>query len=345
MRAVHIRTVGSNGGPEALETIEDFPVPECGHDQVLIKVAAFGINRPDVLQRKGLYPPPPGHSELPGLEVSGTVACIGPGVSSFQVGEEVCALTNGGAYAEYCAVPSYQCLPIPPTLNIVQAALVPETFFTVYHVMFQHTNIFGERTFDRPGSSVLIHGGSSGIGTTAIQLAKVLGKARQVFTTAGSDEKCEFLKRLGADHTINYKKFDFAESIMAATQGEGVDYVLDMVAGDYVDKNLKILRMQGRLSVIGSLGSPEVKANFRHLMRNRLTIGGSTIRAQTKNVKSSIAQALRNQVWPLFERGSVKVVEHPERFTMDSVVEAHRLMESSVHIGKIGVVVDTERRS
>lgn len=354
MRASHIRVVGSNGGPEALEVVHDFPVPQCGEHDVLIKVAAAGVNRPDVLQRKGVYPPPAGHSPLPGLEVSGQVVCLGASVPLDQVklGDRVCALTNGGGYAEYAAVPFGQVLPVPKGLSLAEAACLPETMYTVYHVLFEQCNIFGEKLFDpetfeagtRLTPSILIHGGTSGIGTTAIQLARAFG-ADPVVATAGSAEKCRAIENLGA-HGINYKLEDFVQAALEVAPEEGFHMILDMVAGPYFQKNLSLLRPQGRLAIIGSQGSPiSDGVDARFMMRNRLTVGGSTIRARSDSIKARIGNALKEFVWPLLESGQVKVVFDQEsfmKFDLDTLSDAHRRMESSQHIGKIFAVVDRE---
>ncbi len=341
MRGVSIRIVGSDGGPEALEVCE-LPVPDCGENDVLIKVAASGINRPDVLQRKGVYPPPPGHSPIPGLEVSGEIACVGANVSleKFNVGDGVMALTNGGGYAEFVAVPHEQVLHIPRGLSFQEACCIPETFFTVYHVMFEQCNIFGEKLFtDRLQSpSVLVHGGSSGIGTCAIQMARACG-AKSIFATCGSEMKCKLVETLGAT-AINYRTSNFRDVLTASS----IDFALDMVAGSYINDNLSILSEQGRLAVIGSLGSPIAEnVDMRLLMRKRCTIGGSTIRAQPTGVKARIARGLSEHILPHVESGEIKVILDPSQgsFHLDSIADAHRLMESSNHVGKLFAVVDS----
>jgi putative PIG3 family NAD(P)H quinone oxidoreductase len=288
-------------------------------------VAAAGINRPDVLQRQGGYNPPPGASNLPGLEVAGEVVAVGPDTQRWKVGDRVTALVAGGGYAEYCVAPGPQCLPVPGKLDLVHAAAVPETFFTVW------TNVF-ERGRLQAGESFLVHGGSSGIGTTAIQLASHFGA--RVFTTAGSDEKCSKCKELGAEFAINYRSQDFVQAINDATKGQGVDVILDMVGGDYIAKNLKCLAVEGRLVQIAFLKGPKAELNFANLMVKRQTVTGSTLRPRSVAQKGAIAQALEAKVWPLLAAGKVAPLLHAT-FPLAQAAEAHRLMESSAHLGKI----------
>jgi NADPH2:quinone reductase len=325
MRAVEISTPGP---PEVLRlTDRDRPVPAGG--EVLIEVAAAGVNRPDVLQRRGGYPPPPGASDLPGLEVAGRVAAIGPSADGVPVrwreGDAVCALAAGGGYAEYCAVPAVQCLPVPPGLTMVEAAALPETFFTVW------TNVF-ERGRLQAGESILVHGGSSGIGTTAIQLARAFGA--RVFATAGSAAKCEACVRLGAELAVNYREQDWGAVLREATGGQGVQLILDMVGGDYVARNLALLAVDGRLVQIAFLASSKVEVDLMQVMRRRLTLTGSTLRPRTPAEKGAIAAALEAQVWPLLVAGTVRPVIHTT-FPLARAADAHRMMEASEHIGKI----------
>jgi len=316
------------GGPEVLVP-GTRPTPRPQPGEVLIRVAAAGVNRPDMLQRAGGYAPPPGASDIPGLEVAGTVAALGEGVTGWQVGDPVCALVAGGGYAEFCAAPAPQCLPVPKGLDRIQAAGLPETFFTVWSNVFDRGRL-------KPGESFLVHGGSSGIGTTAIQLAHAFGA--RVFTTAGSPEKCEVCRRLGAELAVNYRTEDFVEAIGAATEGRGVDVILDMVGGDYVKRNLKILAVEGRLVQIAFLKGSTVELNLAHLMVKRQTLTGSTLRPRPVADKGAIAAALREKVWPLIEGGRIKPLVHAT-FPLAQAAEAHRLMESSAHIGKIVLTV------
>ena len=316
--------VAQPGGPEALRLAQG-PVPQPGPGEVLVRVAAAGVNRPDIQQRKGLYPPPPGASPHLGLEVAGEVVAAGTGVDS-ALGERVCGLANGGGYAEYCIVPAAQCLPWPAGFDATQAAALPETFFTVWANLFELGGL-------RPGQSALVHGGTSGIGTTAIQLAKAFGA--RVYATAGSAGKCEACVRLGADAAINYKEADFADSIKQFTNGAGVNVVLDMVGGPYLQRNLRCLAMDGRLVLIAFLGGNKVEQlDLTTIMTRRLVVTGSTMRPRTAAQKGEIAQALYGQVWPKLEDGSVVPVIHA-RFPLAQAAEAHRLMESSEHVGKI----------
>ena len=321
MRAVEI---SEPGGPEVLR-IGERPVPELGEGEVLVKVGAAGINRPDVMQRTGMYPPPPGASDIPGLEIAGTVAALGPDASGLQEGDAVCALVTGGGYAEYCAAPASLCLPVPEGVNIVQAAAIPETFFTVW------TNVF-DRGRLASGESLLVHGGSSGIGTTAIQLGKAFGAT--VYVTAGSDEKCKACTDLGADAAINYRDEDFVARISELTNERGVDLILDMIGGDYLPRNLKSLAVEGRIVQIALQGGPKVEMNLLPIMLKRLTLTGSTLRPRTVAQKAMIAHSLREKVWPLLEADKVRPIIHAT-FPLAQASDAHRMMESSRHIGKI----------
>ncbi|MEI6559785.1 MAG: NAD(P)H-quinone oxidoreductase [Rhodospirillaceae bacterium] len=316
--------IAAPGGPEQLRaTIRPVPVPAAG--EVLLEVAAAGVNRPDIIQRQGHYAPPPGASDIPGLEVAGRVVALGPEVGGLAVGDVVCALLTGGGYAEYCTAPAPQCLPVPAGFDAVRAAALPETFFTVWH------NVF-ERGALRSGESLLVHGGSSGIGTTAIQLGRAFGA--RVFTTAGSAEKCRACEDLGAFRAIDYSREDFVAVIREATGRKGVDVILDMVGGDYVARNLEILAADGRHVSIAFLKGPKVALNLMPVMLKRQTLTGSTLRPRPVAEKARIAGALREKVWPLLESGAVTVVLN-RTFPLAAAAEAHRLMESSAHIGKI----------
>ena len=315
----------SFGGPEVM-TFSNGPLPSPKAGELLVKVQAAGINRPDVAQRQGNYPAPKDASPVLGLEVAGEVVALGEGVSDFQVGDRVCALANGGGYAEYCIVPAGQALPFPKGYDAVKAAAVPETFFTVWANLFQMAGL-------TEGESVLIHGGSSGIGTTAIQLAKAFGA--EVYTTAGSKEKCDACEKLGAKRGINYKQEDFAAVIKDATGGKGVDVILDMIGASYFEKNIASLAKDGCLSMIAFLGGTIAeKVDLRPIMVKRLTVTGSTMRPRTADEKRAIRDELVDQVWPLLEAGKVAPVIH-DVIDFDQVSEGHRLMESSSHIGKI----------
>lgn len=318
MKAVEIT---KPGGPEVLQ-LTDRSMPEPGHDQVVIKIAYAGVNRPDALQRAGLYDPPKGASDLPGLEASGEVVSLGVGVSTLSVGDQVCALLPGGGYAEYVATPAAHCLPIPGGLTLQQAACLPETFFTVWSNVFMRGRL-------QAGERFLVHGGSSGIGTTAIQLAKAFGA--RVFTTAGSDDKCAACTDLGAEIAINYKTDDFVEKVKA--EG-GADVILDMVGGPYIQRNLKALADDGRLVQIAFLQGPKVELNLVQLMTRRLTMTGSTLRPQSDLAKARIADDLRRHVWPLIMAGKIRPVMDQE-FAFADAAAAHARMESSAHIGKI----------
>ena len=318
MTAVEITTPG---GPEVLQTTRR-PIPEPGLGEVVIRVAYAGVNRPDALQRAGSYDPPPGASDLPGLEAAGEVAALGPGVESMQVGDQVCALLPGGGYAEYVATPAAHCLPIPNGMALREAACLPETFFTVW------TNVF-MRGGLKAGERFLVHGGSSGIGTTAIQLASVFGA--RVFTTAGSDAKCQVCRDLGAEVAINYREEDFV-SVMKPEGG--ADLILDMVGGEYLPRNVRALATEGRLVNIAFLSGPKVELNFAQVMVKRLTLTGSTLRPQSDLAKAEIAEALRTQVWPLLNAGRIAPVMDSE-YPLAEAASAHAHMEAGGHIGKI----------
>ena len=317
--------IAEPGGPGVLVPAER-EVPEPGPGEVLVAVEAAGVNRPDVMQRQGLYPPPPGASDIPGLEIAGTVAALGVGVDVPAIGSRVCALVSGGGYAEYCTAPAPLCLPVPAGLDAAEAAAVPETFFTVW------TNVF-DRARLAEGESLLVHGGSSGIGTTAIQLAKAFGAT--IYVTAGSKSKCDACLALGADAAINYRDEDFVERVGALTGGRGVDVVLDMVAGDYLARNLECLAVEGRLVIIAVQHGPKVeRLNVLPIMLRRLTVTGSTLRPRSVEQKAAIAHALHAKVWPLLAAGTIRPVVHA-RFPLADAAGAHRLMESSEHVGKI----------
>jgi putative PIG3 family NAD(P)H quinone oxidoreductase len=318
------------GGPEVLVPVER-PVPSIGPGDVLVKVGAAGVNRPDVLQRQGRYPPPPGVTDIPGLEVAGTIEAVGPSVTSWQRGDHVCALVSGGGYAEFCAVPALQCLPAPRGMDVTHAAAIPETTFTVW------TNVF-ERGRLTKGESILIHGGSSGIGTTAIQLAHALGA--HVYATAGSAEKCAACESLGAQKAINYHQTDFVSAIKDLTNGRGVDVVLDMVAGEYVQRNIEVLAMNGRLVMIGRQGGVKSEIDVMPILRKRLVLTGSTLRTRSVEEKGALARLVHQHVWPLFESGAVRVIVH-QTFRLQDAAAAHRLMESSAHVGKIVLQVQS----
>ena len=315
----------SFGAPDVM-TVATGPLPAARQGEILVRVEAAGVNRPDVQQRKGAYPPPKDASPILGLEIAGEVVALGEGVSEFKVGDKVCALANGGAYAQYCAVPAGQALPWPKGYDAIKAAALCETFFTVWANLFQMAGL-------TEGESVLIHGGSSGIGTTAIQLAKAFGAT--VYTTVGSEEKREACEKLGAKRAINYKTEDFAEVVMAETDGAGVDAVLDMIGAEYLEKNLSVLARDGCLSIIAFLGGNVAeKVNLAPIMVKRLTVTGSTMRPRTAEEKRAIRDDLLDQVWPLLEAGTVAPVIHTV-LPFDAVAEAHALMETSNHIGKI----------
>jgi NADPH2:quinone reductase len=328
MTTMNAIEITAPGGPEVLQSCtRPRPVPNA--DQVIIQVAYAGVNRPDALQRAGLYNPPAGASDLPGLEASGTVVEIGENVSDLAVGDRVCALLPGGGYAEYVATPAAHCLPIPTGLSMKQAACLPETFFTVWSNVFMRGGL-------QAGERILIHGGSSGIGTTAIQLANAFGA--RVFVTAGSDEKCQACTDLGAERAINYRDEDFVDVMRAVG---GADVILDMVGGPYIPRNLKGLADDGRLVQIAFLQGPKTEVNFVQLMTRRLTFTGSTLRPQSDLAKAKIAQQLRNVVWPLLSQGKIEPVID-STFNMAEAAAAHSRMESSAHIGKIVLAVDPD---
>ncbi|HEY6254825.1 MAG TPA: NAD(P)H-quinone oxidoreductase [Xanthobacteraceae bacterium] len=321
MTAIVIR---APGGPDMLVP-EPREVPPPGEHEVLLKVAAAGVNRPDVMQRKGLYPPPPGATDIPGLEIAGTVVALGAKVARWKVGDKVMALVVGGGYAEFCPVHESHALPIPDNLSMIEAAAVPETFFTVWH------NVF-ERGALKTGETLLVHGGSSGIGTAAIQLAKATGA--RVITTAGTPDKCDACRRLGADVAVNYKAEDFVAATKAATGGRGADVVLDMVGGDYIERNYEAAAVEGRVVQIAFQGSPKATVDFRRIMLKRLTHTGSTLRARSVADKGAIARAVEAHVLPLIAAGRVKPVIDSS-FALAEAARAHERMESSAHIGKI----------
>ncbi len=325
MIAIEIREPGE---PDVLVPVER-PRPVAGPGEVLIKVVAAGVNRPDVMQRRGKYPPPPGASDIPGLELAGTIETIGPDVTGWRAGDAVCALVSGGGYAEYCVAPVPQCLPVPRGLDMNAAAALPETFFTVW------TNVF-ERGRLSAGESILIHGGSSGIGTTAIQLARARGS--RVFATAGSPSKCAACERIGAERAINYHDADFVAAVRELTGGRGVDVVLDMVGGEYFPRNIEALAMEGRLVEIATLRGAKAEINIMTIMQRRLTITGSTLRARSVAEKGVVAAAVREHVWPLLESGAVKPIVHAT-YALQHAAEAHRVMEAGEHIGKLVLVV------
>jgi NADPH2:quinone reductase len=323
MRAVEIT---QPGGPDVLKPA-DRPKPVPKENEILVKVAAAGVNRPDVLQRMGNYPVPPGASDIPGLEVAGEV--VEGSTKHFRPGEKVCALVAGGGYAEYCVVPEAQALPVPKGLTPVQAASLPETLFTVWSNVYDRAKL-------APGESLLVQGGTSGIGVTAIQIAKAMGN--HVFATAGSDEKCAACVRLGAAEAFNYKTQDFEKEILRVTGGKGVNVILDMVGGDYVPRELKCLAEDGRLVFIAYLRGPKTELNIDTVMRRRLTITGSTLRPRPVEFKGAIARSLREKIWPLIEAGRIKP-EIYKTFPLEQAADAHRLMETSQHIGKIVLTV------
>ena len=314
------------GGPEALVPATR-PVPKPKAGEILIKVAASGVNRPDIAQRAGVYPPPPGASDLPGLEAAGTVAALGEGVTNWKVGDEICALTPGGSYAEYCTVPAPQCLPVPAGFDMLRAAALPENYFTVWHNLFER----GQLT---AGESVLIHGGASGIGTTAIQLAKAFGAT--VFTTVRTPEKAKAVKELGADHAILYRDNDWAAEVKKLSGG--VDVVLDMVAGDYLPKNLALLKQDGRCVVIAVQLGPTATISAGIVMVNRLTLTGSTLRPQSIENKGRMARGLKDKVWPLLEAGKIKPVIY-KSFPLRDAAGAHAELERADHVGKVMLTV------
>lgn len=316
------------GGPEALVP-EQRPVPAPGKGEILVKVAAAGVNRPDVMQRKGLYPPPPGAPDIPGLEIAGEVVALGEGTSRFALGDKVCALVSGGGYAQYCVADEASALPVPAGLSMVEAAALPETFFTVW------TNVFDLAGL-KAGENFLVHGGTSGIGTTAIQLAKAFGAT--VFTTAGSAEKCEVCRQLGADVAIDYKTEDFVAVVKEKSGGKGAHVILDMVGGSYIARNYEAASPQGRIVQIAFMEGSKVQIDYMRLMLKRLSHMGSTLRSRPKAEKAAIAASLAQKVWPLIEAGKVKPVMD-QTFPLEDASKAHARMETSAHIGKIMLTV------
>lgn len=321
-------TISGKGGPEVLVPAA-LPVPAPGPGQVLIKVAAAGVNRPDVLQRKGLYPAPKGHSEIPGLEVAGTVAATGAGAARFKAGDKVMALVNGGGYAEYTIAEEPACIPVPAFLPMIEAAALPETFFTVWHNVFERAGL-------KPGEWFMIHGGTSGIGVTAIQLAKAFGA--KVIATAGGPEKCAACTKLGADRAVDYRTEDFVEAVKAETGGKGVDVILDMVGGDYVDRNIKCLADDGRLVNIAYQKGSSVSVDLMRVMLKRLVVTGSTLRIRPTEVKGRIARGIEQQVIPLLAAGKIKIVMD-STFGLKDAARAHERIDAGSHIGKIVLTV------
>lgn len=315
------------GGPEVLRAVER-KTPRPGDDEVLIKVAAAGVNRPDLMQREGKYPPPPGASDIPGLEVAGWVAAAGRNATGWREGQEVCALLAGGGYAEYCVAPASQCLPVPRSLDLISAAALPEACFTVWSTVFDRAHLAA-------GETLLVHGGSSGIGTTAIQLGAAFGA--RVFATAGSAEKCAACERLGAERAVNYHEQDFVGTLLPLTNGRGIDVILDMVGGSYLARNIALLALEGRLVQIAILGGGKGELDLVRLLRQRLTITGSTLRSRTVEQKGRLARALERHVWPRIEAGSVRPVIY-RQFSLKDGPEAHRLMAAGHHIGKLVLV-------
>jgi putative PIG3 family NAD(P)H quinone oxidoreductase len=325
---ITVIAIRAPGGPEVLVPQRQ-PMPRLAEGEVLVKVAAAGVNRPDVMQRMGLYPPPPGATEIPGLEIAGEVAALGPGAKRWKLGDKVMALVVGGGYADYCPAHESHCLPVPSGLSMTEAAAVPETFFTVWHNTFERGRL-------RSGETLLVHGGSSGIGTAAIQLAKAFGA--KVITTAGSAEKCAACRSLGADVAVNYKSEDFVAATKTATGGKGADVVLDMVGGDYIERNYEAAAIEGRIVQIAFQGSPKSTVDFRRIMLKRLTHTGSTLRARSVPDKGAIARAVEQQVLPLIAARKVKPLID-STFPLAQAAAAHAKMESSAHIGKIVLVV------
>lgn len=324
-QTMNVVEIGQPGPPQALRPAQR-PVPAVGRGEVLIKVAAAGVNRPDVMQRQGAYPPPAGVTDIPGLEVAGEIVSVGAEVSSRTVGEQVCALVAGGGYAEYVAAPAAQCLPVPKSLTLEEAATLPETFFTVY------LNVF-ERAALSPGESLLVHGGGSGIGTTAILLGKANGS--RVFATAGSARKCEACLALGVDRAINYREEDFVAAVEDVTKGKGVDVILDMVGGSYVGRNVTAAAVEGRIALIALLGGARAEVDLRAILVKRLKLMGATLRPQSIESKGRLARALLTKVWPWFDSGRLHPPPIYARFALDEAWRAHELMESDEHIGKI----------
>ena len=321
---IQVVEISRPGGPEVLKVAtRPLPLPKPG--EVLIRVAAAGVNRPDCLQRAGTYAPPPGASDLPGLEVAGTVVALGEGVAQWREGDQVCALTPGGGYAQYCITPAGHCLPLPKGWSLIQAGSLPETFFTVWINVFDRAKL-------APGETLLVHGGSSGIGVSAIQMACAFD--HRVFVTAGTAEKCVACEKLGAERAINYRTDDFVEVVQLLTGGKGVNVILDMVGGDYLPRDLKCLATDGRLSLIAFLGGNRSTLDMSDVLVRRLTISGSTLRPRTVEFKTGIAKVLRDRVWPLIDAGKIQAVIY-KVFPLAQASAAHELMESGSHIGKI----------
>ncbi|MBL4800997.1 MAG: NAD(P)H-quinone oxidoreductase [Emcibacter sp.] len=316
--------ITSFGAPDVLKP-RQLPVPRINDDELLIKVAAAGVNRPDIMQRSGMYPPPKGASEIPGLEISGEIIEIGKNTSGWSVGDKICGLVAGGGYAEYCTILATHCLPVPKGMSMEEAASLPETFFTVW------SNVF-DRGALKPGETFMVHGGTSGIGTAAIQLAKAFGAT--VITTSGSDEKVDFCTDLGADLSINYKTQDFAEEVKSFTNGKGVNVLLDMIAGDYMKRNFMVMAVEGRIVMIAVQRGPKVKANILPIMLKRLTFTGSTLRGRGAEFKAAITENLKTQVWPLIEQGKIKPVMS-KVFALKDAADAHRYLDSGKNMGKI----------
>ncbi|WP_417810225.1 NAD(P)H-quinone oxidoreductase [Thalassospira alkalitolerans] len=321
MRAVEIK----KDGDQPLLVTGKVPIPEITTGEVLVRIRGAGVNRPDLMQVAGMYPPPPGASEIPGLELAGEIVACAPDVTDWNVGDRVCALVTGGGYAQYAAVPAAQCLPIPRGLGLIEAAGLPETFFTVWHNVFDKAALQNGETF-------LVHGGTSGIGTTAIQLAKAFGA--RVIATAGTEEKCQACCDLGADIAINYKTQDFVEEVKSATDGKGADVILDMVAGDYVSRNFKAAAMEGRIVIIAFLNGPKAETNFTPLLLKRLTLMGSTLRAQPIANKQAIANQLRTKVWPLIDTGKIRPVIF-KTLPLAEAQAAHDILRGGAHVGKV----------
>ncbi len=321
MRAVEIK----KDGDQPLLVTGKVPIPEITTGEVLVRIRGAGVNRPDLMQVAGMYPPPPGASEIPGLELAGEIVACAPDVTDWNVGDRVCALVTGGGYAQYAAVPAAQCLPIPRGLGLIEAAGLPETFFTVWHNVFDKAALQNGETF-------LVHGGTSGIGTTAIQLAKAFGA--RVIATGGTDEKCQACCDLGADIAINYKTQDFVEEVKSATDGKGADVILDMVAGDYVSRNFKAAAMEGRIVIIAFLNGPKAETNFTPLLLKRLTLMGSTLRAQPIANKQAIANQLRTKVWPLIDTGKIRPVIF-KTLPLAEAQAAHDILRGGAHVGKV----------
>ena len=329
MRAIEVT---KSGKPDVLKLTQR-PVPQITEYEVLIRVHTAGVNRPDIMQRAGLYPPPPGVTDIPGLEVSGLIVAIGKHVTQWKIGDPICALVAGGGYAEYVSAPATQCLPIPKGLSLREAASLPETYFTVWSNVFDRAGLCGQET-------ILVHGGSSGIGTTAIQLCRAFG--HEIFVTAGSDEKCHACETIGANKAINYNDEDFVERVMALTNDRGVDIIIDMVAGDYLQRNLRCLADDGRIVIIAFLGGVKTNLNMTDILKRRLTVTGSTLRPRATSFKANIAESLAKKVWPLLEKKIIKPLIFAS-FSLEDAAEAHRLMESSQHIGKIILDVRTDQ--